>query len=102
MYYKFHSNAWKHIGAALGKTKTLVRFTAQACNLNVGENLAILFKGLQNNSSIKTLDFSDCELTDIHGQTILGYVKKHAERRDNDLWEISLRMSEADRHLKEQ
>ena len=32
----------------------------------------------------------------------MAYVKKHAERRDYDLWEISLRMSEAERHLKQQ
>jgi len=33
---------------------------------------------------------------------ILAYIKKQAERRDNDLWEMSLRMAEAESHIKEQ
>jgi len=60
----------------------------------------MLFKGLQHNQSLRTLDFSDCNLTDAHGDSILAYVKKQAERRDNDLWEMSLRMAEAESHLK--
>jgi hypothetical protein len=39
-------------------------------------------------------------LTDAHGDIILAYIKKQAERRDNDLWEMSLRMAEAENHLK--
>jgi hypothetical protein len=41
-------------------------------------------------------------LTDAHGSVILAFIKKQAERRDNDLWEMSLRMAEAEAHLKQQ
>ena len=96
VYYKLHTQAWRQIGAALGKSKNIMIFTVQACNLDSGENISMLFKGLQHNQSLRTLDFSDCNLTDAHGDIILAYVKKQAERRDNDLWEMSLRMAEAE------
>jgi len=102
VYYRLHPQAWRQIGQALGKSKNLLIFTVQACNLDSGENIQMLFKGLTHNQSLRTLDFSDCNLTDAHGDIILAYIKKQAERRDNDLWEMSLRMNEAESHLKMQ
>lgn len=76
VYYKLHTQAWRQIGVALGKSKNIMIFTVQACNLDAGENITVLFKGLQNNQSLRTLDFSDCSLTDAHGDIILAYIKK--------------------------
>jgi hypothetical protein len=76
VYYKLHTQAWRQIGVALGKSKNIMIFTVQACNLDAGDNITVLFKGLQNNQSLRTLDFSDCNLTDAHGDIILAYIKK--------------------------
>jgi len=46
------------------------------------------------------LDLSDNDLKDQHGSTILKFLKVQAERRDKDLWELSLRQSQAESHLK--
>lgn len=102
IYFRLHAQAWRQIGQALGRSKNILIFTVQACNLDAGENIQLLFKGMQNNQSLRTLDFSDCNLTDAHGDVILAYIKKQAERRDNDLWEMSLRMAEAESHIKQQ
>ena len=37
-------------------------------------------------ASIETLDFSDNDLNDSHGQLIVNLIKSQAERRDHELW----------------
>lgn len=39
VYYRLHTQAWRQIGAALGKSKNIMIFTVQACNLDAGENI---------------------------------------------------------------
>jgi hypothetical protein len=39
VYFRLHPKVWKHIGEAVGKSKTLLSFTAKACNLDEGDNL---------------------------------------------------------------
>jgi hypothetical protein len=39
VYFRLHTKVWKHIGDAVGKSKTLLSFTAQACNLDHSDNL---------------------------------------------------------------
>ena len=46
---------------------------------------------LQNNVSIKTLDFSDNDLTDASGTIVLAMIKKLSEQRNNELWSKGLR-----------
>lgn len=55
---------------------------------------------MKNNMSLETIDFSDNELTDFHGLLILGLIKQQSERRDNELWKLSLRETESEEHLK--
>ena len=50
-------------------------------------------------ASIETLDFSDNELNDVHGQQIVALIKATSEKRDNDLWLSSLRRQVAEDHL---
>ena len=37
-------------------------------------------------ASIETLDFSDNDLNDSHGQLIINLIKSQAERRDHEMW----------------
>jgi hypothetical protein len=91
VYYRMSSHSWKILGGALGKTKTLQTLTLQACCLDEGENMQMLFKGvsknvvvdrkedrkgLQCNTSIETLDFNDNNLTCDHGQLICEFMKR--------------------------
>jgi len=57
-------------------------------------------KGLQMNTSIETIDFSDNDLTCEHGKIICQFLKKQSEVRDLQLWEISLRQRQVEDHLK--
>ena len=50
-------------------------------------------------ASIETLDFSDNELTDMHGLYIVALLKSQSERRDSELWLSSLRKQVAEDHL---
>lgn len=53
-------------------------------------------------ASIESLDFSDNELTDEHGQFLLSLIKSQGERRDVELWLKSLRCSTAEKFLQTQ
>ena len=46
---------------------------------------------LQNNVSIKTLDFSDNDLNDTAGTIVLAMIKKLSEQRNNEIWSKGLR-----------
>ena len=50
---------------------------------------------------IETLDFSDNELTDMHGLYIVALIKSQSERRDSELWLSSLRKQVAEDHLQQ-
>jgi len=50
-------------------------------------------------ASVETLDFSDNELTDMHGLYIVALIKSQSERRDSELWLSSLRRQVAEDHL---
>lgn len=50
-------------------------------------------------ASVETLDFSDNELTDMHGLHIVALIKSQSERRDSELWLSSLRRQVAEDHL---
>jgi hypothetical protein len=46
VYYRMSSHSWKVLGSALGKSKTLQTLTLQACCLDEGENMQMLFKSV--------------------------------------------------------
>jgi hypothetical protein len=46
LYFRLHGNGWRTLGTALGKNKTLQKLTLQACHLDEGDNLNLLFKAL--------------------------------------------------------
>lgn len=48
-------------------------------------------EGLLENQSLDVLDLSDNDLTNAHGIMILKFIKTQGERRDRDLWTLSLR-----------
>ena len=50
-------------------------------------------------ASIESLDFSDNELTDMHGLYIVALIKSQSERRDHEMWLDSLRRSVAEDYL---
>lgn len=56
--------------------------------------------GLLENKSLEILDLSDNDLTNAHGIMILKFIKIQGERRDKDLWTLSLRQRRAEQHLK--
>ena len=58
-------------------------FACQACNLYEGKNLHLLLKEMTKNACIETLDFSDNDLSDEHGQVILALIKSTSEKRDD-------------------
>ena len=56
---------------------------------------------MRGNRSIETLDLSDNELNDKnHSHHINAFIKSQSERRDNELWTLSLRQQTAEEHLK--
>ena len=83
--------SWRKIGKALGDAQHLISFTCQACNLYQGDNMYNLVSNMHSNTSIETLDFSDNELTDKHGEYIATLIKAQSEQRDNQIWQMSLR-----------
>ena len=46
---------------------------------------------MTKNACIETLDFSDNDLSDDHGQVILALIKSTSEKRDDQLFWASLR-----------
>ena len=57
--------------------------------------------GLIKNRSLKSINLSDNLLfSEHHSVLVCDYVRKKAEERDFDLWQISLRMNEVEEHLK--
>ena len=50
-----------------------------------------LVDNMLNNTSIETIDFSDNDLTDLHGEYISTLIKTQSEQRDNQIWQMSLR-----------
>ena len=80
--YRLSAHSWKDMGKGLGNAKSLRSFSCQACNLYEGKNLALLLKDMVNNQSIETLDFSDNDLSDRHGEIILSLIKQTSESRD--------------------
>jgi len=55
---------------------------------------------LLENTRLEVLDLSDNDLTDAHGIMLLKFIKIQGERRDKDLWALSLRQRRAEEHLK--
>lgn len=53
------------------------------------------------NTSIETLDLSDNDLTDQHGEYITTLIKSQSEQRDNQIWAMGLRQKTAEDHLNE-
>ena len=49
------------------------------------------FEGLIKNKSLEVLDLSDNDLKDAHGDLVCEFIRVQGERRDKDLWELSLR-----------
>jgi hypothetical protein len=47
--------------------------------------------GLQVNNSIQTIDLSDNDFLDQHGQLLCSWLKAKSETRDQELWALSLR-----------
>ena len=90
------------MGKGLGNTKNLRNFTCQACNLYEGKNLAVLLKDMVNNTSIESLDFSDNDLSDKHGEVILSLIKHSSESRDDQLFWASLRQEKPEKYLQSQ
>ena len=90
------------MGKGLGNTKNLRNFSCQACNLYEGKNLAVLLKDMVNNTSIETLDFSDNDLSDKHGEVILSLIKHSSESRDDQLFWASLRQEKPEKYLQSQ
>ena len=86
-----HKHVWKSIGIAIGKSTSLLTFTCTACNLNIDNNLKMLLDGASHNNSLEKIDLSDNELDDDHGAYILIYLQKQVEKRDFELWWLSLR-----------
>lgn len=61
-----------------------------------------LFKGLQKNRSLESIDLSDNDLNDQkHADLLIRYLFKMAEWRDAQLWEGSLRNFEIERKISE-
>jgi hypothetical protein len=56
--------------------------------------------GLLENKSLEVLDLSDNDLNNAHGIMILKFIKIQGERRDKDLWTLSLRQRRVEEHLK--
>jgi hypothetical protein len=52
------------------------------------------------NSSLQELDLSDNDLNDGHARLICNYIESCNESRDLELWESSLRQSEAEQIVK--
>ena len=73
----------KNLGKGLGNSVNLRTFACQACNLYEGKNLHLLLKEMTKNACIETLDFSDNDLSDEHGQVILALIKSTSEKRDD-------------------
>ena len=81
--FRLNPKAWSDLGKGLGNAKNLRNFSCQACNLYEGKNLHLLLKEMSHNTCIETLDFSDNDLSDDHGQVILGLIKSTSESRDD-------------------
>ena len=55
--------------------------------------------GLQCNTSIQTMNFSDNALVCQDGQIICEFLKHQAEVRDQQLWELGLRGAQVEKHF---
>ena len=81
--YRLSQKSWQDLGKGLGNAKNLRTFSCNACNLYEGKNLHVLLKEMTKNTSIESLDFSDNDLSDEHGQVILALIKSTSESRDD-------------------
>ena len=57
---------------------------------------------MTKNACIETLDFSDNDLSDEHGQVILALIKSTSEKRDDQLFWASLRQEKPEKFIANQ
>ena len=62
----------------------------------------LLLKEMTRNACIETLDFSDNDLSDDHGQVILALIKSTSEQRDDQLFWAGLRQHKPEKFLANQ
>ena len=58
-----------------------------------------LVNNMLTNTSLELIDFSDNDLTDLHGEYITTLMKTQSEMRDNEIWQNSLRQATAEDYL---
>ena len=64
VHFRLSPNSWTELGLGLKGAKSLRVFSCRGTNLNQGENINNLFKGMKGNESIEILDLSDNDLKD--------------------------------------
>lgn len=91
VHFRLSPNSWTELGLGLKGAKSLRVFSCRGTNLNQGENINNLFKGMKGNESIEILDLSDNDLKDEQGEHIITFIKNLSDRRDDLRWWKSLR-----------
>jgi hypothetical protein len=91
VHFRLSPHSWQEMGQGMRNARSLRVLSLRGTNLNQGENIKNLLKGMQKNTSIEILDLSDNDLRDEQGAHLLVYIKKLSERRDDLRWWKSLR-----------